>query len=676
MKKTKLFYFVMLFCMILTSTSVFALTAGDFQSQATGNWSAVGTWQTYDGTTWNAATALPDLTQAITVTIQAGHTVTVDAAYTANNAALNIVVNGYLKETAVITKTAGIWTINGTYEFNHASASGQGLPTATWSDGSTCNITGITTATTGINATQSFYNLTVNCPGWSGNLNMGWSTGTINIRGNVTVKNTGSGRWQWGAPASGVTVTVNVGGNLVIDGSTSSATALVSVTSNGTSTGTTYMIMNIQGNVIVTGNPTNNTWTNFSISRGSQGGSGTSTWNFYGDVSVSDTQIGNSTTTASGGLGKWVFAKNGVQALTLSNIYNTTLSPINIDVLSGSTLNIGSNNLSFSSGFFTLESGSGIMTSHASGLDGNLTNTGTKTLNAAANYTFNGSVAQVTGALLPAIVNSIVVNNAAGLALSGANTVNANLSLTTGELSLGANDITIGASGSISGASATNYIVTNGVGKVNIPAASAVSTLIPIGASASSYDPVTVTPTTASTFGAKVSGTLSGSANPGITYNPKEWTLTSTSASSTTLAFKPSAEDPAVTSMIANSPYYALIGQATGGGSYTNYNINYSSGTYSNTFSTFGSFVTGVNSNATAITNAAETSVNAYTTASKLIVDGALAGDVISVYRLNGQTVAKVAASSNQTVLNLNQGLYLVSVKSVDKIHNFKVAVK
>jgi len=384
MKKTKLFYFVVLFCMIFTSTSGFALTAGDFQSQATGNWSAIGTWQTYDGAAWNAAVALPDLTQAITVTIQAGHTVTVDAAYTANNAALNIVVNGYLKETGIITKTAGIWTINGTYEFNHVPGTSQGLPTATWNDGSTCNITGITSATTSLNAVQSFYNLTVNCPAWSGSLNLGWTTGTIAIRGNVTAINTGSGRWQWCAPTAGAagainSVTVNVGGNLVVDGSNAtSASTNVIVTSNGTGNGYTAIVINIQGNVTVTGNSSaNSAFTNFSISRGSQGTTGTSTWNFYGDVNISNAQIQNSTTTTGGGLGKFVFAKSGTQALTLSNI-NATAAPINFEVLSTSTLNIGSSTLTPSTGFFTLNAGSGIITSHASGLDGNLTNTGQK----------------------------------------------------------------------------------------------------------------------------------------------------------------------------------------------------------------------------------------------------------------------------------------------------------
>jgi hypothetical protein len=435
---------------------LFASNTGDFQSVTTGNWSAIGTWQTYNGSAWVAATAVPDLTQGITVTIQSGNTVTLDAAYTANNAALNIVVNGYLKETAILTKTAGIWTINGTYELNHISAGGSGLPTATWNNGSTCNITGITVATTGINASQSFYNLTFNCPGMTASLNLGWNTGTIAIRNNFTISNTGSGRLQVCGPAAGTsvaptTVIVNIGGNLVIDGTSAvSTTTGVSVTSNGTSNNYNAITINVSGNVTVTGNSlANNAYTNFSISKGTQGGTGTSTWNFYGDVSISNATMSNSTTTTSGGLGKFVFAKSGTQALTLSNI-NSTAAAINMEVLSGSTLNIGSSNLTPSNGFFTLDSGAGIMTSSATGLNGNLTNTGTKTLSPAANYTFNGSSAQVTSTLLPATVNDLIINNAAGVTLSQATTVNGTLALTSGTLTNSTYNVTLGSSATIS----------------------------------------------------------------------------------------------------------------------------------------------------------------------------------------------------------------------------------
>ena len=631
---------------LLSVNGLFAQVAGDFQSKATGNWSAIGTWQTYDGSAWGDATVLPDLTQAITVTIQAGHTVTVDVAYTVNNAALNIIVNGYLKETGVLTKTAGVWTINGTYEFNHASASGSGLPTATWNDGSTCLLTGITSATTGINAAQSFYNLTVNCPSWSGSLNLGWNTGVINIRGNVTASNTGSGRWQFSAPASGVTVTVNIGGNLVIDGSASTASQLVSVTANGTSTGTTYIVINIQGNVTVTGNPTNNAWTNFSISRGSQAASGTSTWNYYGNVNISNAQIQNSTTTTSGGLGKWVFAKSGTQTLTLSSI-NSTVAPFNIEVLSGSTLNIGSSTLTPSSGFFTLNSGAGIMTSHVSGLNGNLTNTGTKTLSTAGNYIFNGTSAQVTGLLLPATVNDLAINNAAGVGLSAPTTANGVLTLTTGTLSLGSNNLTVASTGSISGASASNYIVTDGAGTltqsfVTLPL------IFPVGASTSSYDPVTLTPTTASAVAVNVGTTLPALAPANYSYNAKVWNITPVTPSSTIVTLTPST---AVVTSVSD-----IIAQYISG-SYVNTAATKSGNAYTGTFSAFSPFVTGTTDLGTSI---------AQTVLANVSFDGRIIRNPTNLDLQVFDTTGRLMVRSNRNINmgNNAKGIYIISSTS------------
>ena len=594
MKKNKLFYFVILFSLMVTSSGVLAQTTGDFRSKATGNWSATGTWESYNGSVWGDAVAIPDLTQAITITIQSGHTVTVDASYTANNTALNIIVNGYLKETGIITKTAGIWTITGTYELNHISASGSGLPTATWNDGSTCSITGVTSSTTGINASQSFYHLVVNCPSMSASLNLGWNSGTITVRGNFTVSNTGSGRLQVCGPLAGTsgsptTVTVNIGGNIIVDGSNAISTATgVILTSNGTSNNYTAITINVTGNVTVTGNSAaNNAFTVFAVSKGSQGGTGTTVWNFSGDVNVTNAAMQNSNTAG----GKFVFAKNGIQALALSNI-NTTAAPFNMEVLPGSTLNMGSNILTPSSGFFTLNSGAGLITSHASGINGNLTNTGVKTLNVAANYTFNGSGTQVTGALLPASVNNLTVNNSAGVSLTSPVTVNGILNLTTGTLSLGANNLTIGGAGSISGAGSGKYIVTDGAAKLNITAASGVATLFPIGVSTSSYDPATLTPATATNIAVNVGTTLPAVAPLNYTYNTKVWDITPTTPSSTVVTLTPST---AVATSVAD-----VIGHYDGS-AYLNVIATKLGNDYTATFTSFSPFVTGTTNLGTSV---------------------------------------------------------------------------
>jgi len=624
-----------------------AQAVGDFQSKATGNWSAVATWQTYDGTAWVDAAALPDLSQAIKISIQTGHTITVDIALIANNAALNILVNGYLKETAVITKTAAVWTINGTYEFNHPSASGSGLPTATWNDGSTCILTAIKDNTTGINGVQSFYNLTINSPTWNGSYNLGWSTGTITIRGNVTVQNTGSGRWNLCAPAAGAAVTVNIAGNLVVDGSASTSSQLVGVTSNGTSNGTTTVIVNVQGNVLVTGNPTNNAWTKFSISNGSQGGSGTSTWNFYGNVSISDAQIQNSTSTTSGGLGKFVFAKNGTQSFTLSNI-NNTLAAINIEVLNGSTLNIGSNALLFSTGFFTLNSGAGIVTSLPSGLDGNLTNTGTKTLSTAANYTFNGTSAQVPGALFPASVNDLTINNAAGISLSAPVTLNGTLTFTAGKLSLGANNLIVSASGSLSGASAASYIVTDGVGTLTQTIGAGLTSLFPVGATSGSYDPVSLTPTSATDVAVNVGTTLPAAAPSNYTYNAKVWNITPTAPTSTIVTLNPSSSVSTVVSDVI-AQYIS--------GNYVNTAATKSGNAYTGTFTTFSPFVTGTSSLGTSIGLVKIAGVS---------FDGVTIHNASNVSLQVFDTTGRLVASStkNITMSSFSKGVYVVKSNS------------
>ncbi|MGA9407837.1 MAG: hypothetical protein WBW71_11965, partial [Bacteroidota bacterium] len=366
--------------------------AGDFRSSGSGNWNVAATWQTFDGSAWNAAVAPPD-SNAGTITIQDGHIVTLTAGNPDTLRKSAIVVNGYVKDQAYINVVSGSITVDSgaTYEFAHPSNSGQGIPTATWKTGSTCLITGITSSTTGLNATQAFYNLTVNCPSWSGNLNLGWNTagGTLNIAGNITVQNTGSGRWQLCAPnASGVSDTVNIGGNLTVDGSASTSSALVGVTSNGTSNAGTTIIINVAGNITVTGNPANNSYTNFSVSRGSQGGTGTAVWNLYGNFSMSNATTQNSNAAGA----KFVFAKAGKQTMTLSGVAFAGGCPVEVSKVS--TLTMGTSVLG-GSGTFVLDTGATLESGHTGGLDSTLSNTGVKTLSSAASYTFNGMAAQV-----------------------------------------------------------------------------------------------------------------------------------------------------------------------------------------------------------------------------------------------------------------------------------------
>lgn len=427
---------------LIFSVQLFGQATGDYRSRVTGEWRTAGSWERFSGGTWSPATEPPPGLSGV-ITIQTAHTITVGTGSdTIKINGASVIVNGYLKETGLILKTAGSWVINGTFELGHPPATNIGLPTATWNDGSTCLLTGIAGTTTSLNAVQSFFNLTVNCPNWNANLNLGWIRNVVTVRGDVRVISTGSGRLQFGAPLADSSVTINILGNLIVSAG-QSATSLVSVTSNGTSNPNTSITVNVYGNVIVTGNPANVEWTNFSISRGSQGNSGTATWNFYGDVSVSDARIQNSTGTSAGGLGKFVFAKNGTQTLTFTNLFTATAAAINIEVNSNTTLNIGTTTLTGSSGFFKLNPAATVQTANIAGIDGNLTNTGDKILSTEANYTFNGTSPQITGSLMPATVNDLTINNSSGVALSQLTTVNGYLYLTAGVLDNCTNNVSV-----------------------------------------------------------------------------------------------------------------------------------------------------------------------------------------------------------------------------------------
>ncbi len=84
-------------------------------------------------------------------------------------------------------------------------------------------------------------------------------------------------------------------------------------------------------------------------------------------------------------------------------------------------------------GVFILSANATLATAHAGGIAGAVQSTGALTFNAGANYLFNGSVAQVTSALMPDTVNGLAINNEAGVVLSRATVINGVLRLMAGE---------------------------------------------------------------------------------------------------------------------------------------------------------------------------------------------------------------------------------------------------
>lgn len=152
---------------------------------------------------------------------------------------------------------------------------------------------------------------------------------------------------------------------------------------------------------------------------------------------------------------------------------------------------VASATLSFTRVAGTVKSG------HANGLDGSIAVSGTKTFDANTSFEFNGTSAQVTGALLPATVKNLTINNAAGVAMTGSTTVNGILNFNSGKLDIGANDLTIGSAGSITNNSSSKYVVESGVGMLKMNTLGTTgSVTYPVGPSATSYTQVVSTDNT------------------------------------------------------------------------------------------------------------------------------------------------------------------------------------
>lgn len=116
------------------------------------------------------------------------------------------------------------------------------------------------------------------------------------------------------------------------------------------------------------------------------------------------------------------------------------------DMTINGTLDCGGSNIVSGAGSFSLGSAASIHIGSpegitSSGATGNI-QTATRTFDTGANYTYNGTSAQVTGNGLPSTVNNLTINNSSGVTLSGPVTVNGSLTLTDGALTTGSTTLT------------------------------------------------------------------------------------------------------------------------------------------------------------------------------------------------------------------------------------------
>ena len=366
-------------------------------------------------------------------------------------------IGGTLANVGAIVANDTLIMMNGSM-YKHEVNGGR-IPTAAWDTNSTCLLTGLTTAAPE-NANQNFHHVVWNCPLQSSNLSLAWNGNSI--RGDISVLNTGSRRWNLcdlpaGTAESRSVAAVTMNGNIVQSGGEFS--------SNSSTNGYTDITVHTMGNATVTGG-------NFSVSRGNQGGTGTTAWYLHGEVSLANATTQNANPDGA----SFIFANTGVTKLKVGA--GNTMAAFPMKLQHGATLDLDTSAIT-GTGNLSIDSGATVITKHAKGLDGNIKSSGKLSLSRYANFEFHGAEAQMTGTVLPDSINDMVVNNAQGVTLSKKQFLHGAVTLTEGKLSLGPNQLT---ADSIMGGSSTSYIATADTGALilmNVAGPSA--RLFPIG---------------------------------------------------------------------------------------------------------------------------------------------------------------------------------------------------
>jgi hypothetical protein len=410
MRHRDIFFLFLTF--IWASAPAFSATLGDFRTKASGNWNQISTWQYYNGTTWVNAAYTPTYTDD-DIDIVGGHTVIVTAPVTIDqtgvagvlivNAGITLTINDGSSTDLTMSGTVNIYGIlvnkgsitsssselfffnGGLYQHNH---NGGSVPDATWYDGSTCEITGITSSTSLGGTDQSFYHFKWNCTSQTAETNL---AGNLEIiRGNLYLITSGSGRMKMAETADY---------SLTIDGDW--------VHQNGTLNmggGSSYSYITLKGN--------------FSMLAGK----------------ITE---GNS----SGYLSVITFGKSGTQ--TFSRSGGSFENTIDFAVNSGTTLDMGESVIDGSSGNFSLNGGATLKTSHSNGIAASgasgCIQTSSRYFSSGAHFHYTRNGSQNSGSGLPTgLTGKLMIgtsNSATSLSLTnGSVTINTTLILCSSNL--------------------------------------------------------------------------------------------------------------------------------------------------------------------------------------------------------------------------------------------------
>ena len=427
----------------------------NYRSKNSGSWFGRGNWERYNGTSWIDADNPPTF-EDNTILIRFSHTITlsdttrIDQMTIASNSQLTVAENGYftinngsgidLTVSGILRKEGNgvITRLNSpTIEFNDSSkfelaGTNKFIIEADWDENSTCEISGEIggdmTAT--YHTDQAFGNFIWNCPAQTSNVYFSGALDDIN--GDFQLIDTNNFEFRLTGTA-GNDPAVYIAGNSIISG------GILNLTS-----GDNNLFFICDSNFVQTGGELKATGTGSGNLRfgpmSGTGYSGTFTHS-GGTFTPDDIQIRESyalTLNSNINIGTAPFTINGVLNCGNYDIIGTGLvtlgdtgqleltSDLDLDqagfVVDG-ILECGTYSISGDS-TFTVNSSGVIRTGNLSGLNGTILMSGTKTFSSAADYEFNGTVAQVTGSFLPTeITDGLKINNALGVTLSQNTTI-------------------------------------------------------------------------------------------------------------------------------------------------------------------------------------------------------------------------------------------------------------
>ncbi|REJ84295.1 MAG: hypothetical protein DWQ44_06570 [Bacteroidetes bacterium] len=368
-----------------------------------------------------------------------------------NNSASIWVWGRFKREGGSMPVTSGLFNVRTGGVFEHAM-DGSSLPQAAWQNGAICEITGVVSSIPG-NISQQFKSLVWNSPGMTGDINLGNSMGTV--QGDLIIRNLGNASLFFDQQGNNTTQQIN--GNLNVEGGN------LFICVNGSAT------VNVQGDVNVTGGSLN-----FNKTGGTAYGNQSGTMNVDGNVNISGGSMvlsnynssqsnkgigilnikGNLVISGSGLLteassvsrGQVFFNKPAGTSLFISN--GNITNRVDVTVNPNVTLDMA-DNVFTGNGDFTLSSTAGLIIGSSDGITlnqpkGNVQNTGGRNFNSNADYTYRGTVAQVSGDGLPSQVRNLTIQNPSHVTLEYSTSVNSTLNFISGNFITNSNVLTVG----------------------------------------------------------------------------------------------------------------------------------------------------------------------------------------------------------------------------------------